>query len=717
MSDAIDTTLCDREPIHIPGSIQPHGLLLVADLGGLVVRHGAGDIEGRLGRQKWLGASLVDLIGGEMADRAAGVASLDTSPGFLGRILLANVAFDVSAHLSHGQLVVELEPTPDQVTASAILSRLEAAAGALEKALTLNELCQVAALEFRRLTGYSRVMIYHFLENDAGVVLGEDRAPGQPSFMNHHFPASDIPKQARALYIRNLVRVIPDVSYEPAPLRPTLSPDETLDMSDCILRSVSSVHIQYLRNMGVAASASISIVKDGVLWGLVACHNETPLAISYDVRAASRALAGSLARQIKAREETDAYRERVRLRSFEDDIVSLLSREGSLDSAISNHLAELMRMLNADGVAVLRSQDLVVGGRCPPEEEVRAIGAWATDKAVETTFATERLSEVYPGKLEAAPLASGLLAITLSASEPWLVLWFRAEHIKTVEWAGNPQKDITTGPGGVLNPRASFEAWKETVRGRARRWTLPEVEAAGRLRVAVTGVWQNRRMRDLNRQLLATLDEKDVLIRQKEFLIGEVNHRVQNSLQLVSSFLSLQARASNDPALQSAIDEARRRLAAVSLVHRRLYRADQVEAVDVARYIEELTRDLVASMGDEWAPHITLDLSPVMLPPDRTVGLGLVLTELIINANKYAYGGQPGPLRITLAEDRADFRLTVADQGGGRAPNSNRRGFGSRMMDALVTQLGGDLGYEDAKPGLRAVLKAPISMQHETAPA
>jgi light-regulated signal transduction histidine kinase (bacteriophytochrome) len=708
MAAEIDLTVCDREPIHIPGSIQPHGILLVADPETLTVTHAAGEPETLLGRADWLGQTLAALLGARAAEEAERVVAQKTR-GFLGYLAppFAARSFDAALHLASGRLVVELEPTFGDALSAALLPQIEAAAAAFEKAPHLVALCQMAADEYRRLTGYGRVMIYRFLDDDAGVVVAESLADGEHSFLNHHFPASDIPKQARALYVRNLVRVIPNVNYVPAPIRPDL-PAHEFDMSDCILRSVSPVHLQYMKNMQVGASASISIVKDGVLWGLIACHNATPLAINAEVRAACRALAGGLSRQIKAREETDAYRERVRLRSLEDDIVALLSREGALDDALSNHLGELMRALGADGVVVLRGEDFVSGGRCPEEKDARKLAAWALERSSDAVFATDRLIDHYELPQEARPLAAGLLAITLSASEPWIVLWFRAEVVETVNWAGNPHKNMTAGPGGTLNPRASFDAWSETVRGRARRWTLPEIEAAGRLRVAVTGVWQNRRLRDLNRRLMDTLDEKDLLLQQKEFLIGEVNHRVQNSLQLVSSFLALQARASDDPKLNAALDEARRRLSAVSIVHRRLYRTDQLDAVDAGRYAEELLTDLVSSMGVEWKPHIVRDLQPVMLPTDRAVGLGLVLTELVINANKYAYGGGPGPLRITLAEDRSTFRLIVEDRGVGRS--GNRRGFGTRMIEALVNQLAGTLEYEDNNPGTLAVLIAPIEL-------
>src|SRR5690606_33836125 len=200
-----------------------------------------------------------------------------------------------------------------------LLSRLDQAAAAFERAPGVKALAALAAEEFRSLTGFDRVMIYRFLDDEAGCVLAEARPPEMPSFLNHHFPATDIPRQARALYVRNVVRVIPDVGYTPQPLRPARE-GPPLDLSDSVLRSVSPVHMQYLRNMGVGASASISILADGVLWGLIACHHATPKLMTHEVRIAAAALARGLARQIKAKDEADVYRERVRLRGLEDEL-------------------------------------------------------------------------------------------------------------------------------------------------------------------------------------------------------------------------------------------------------------------------------------------------------------------------------------------------------------------------------------------------------------
>jgi light-regulated signal transduction histidine kinase (bacteriophytochrome) len=710
----IDLTVCDREPIHVPGCIQPHGMMLIAEQDGFIVRHVAGAIEQRLGITDWEGQTLNALIG-ELAGKIAALGQPVSfgqptgTGGFMSQLqTVSGETLDVSAHLSGPHLIVELEPaSEDRLDASLVLDGLSTAAIGFEQAGSLKILCDRAAIEFRRLTGFDRVMVYRFLDDDVGTVLAEDRRADMHSFLNHHFPASDIPRQARALYLHNLIRLIPDISYEPAALRPNWTAPVPLDMSDSSLRSVSPVHLQYLRNMNVRASASISIVKDGTLWGLIACHHETPRLLTYGVRAACRSLAGSLGRQIKAKEEAEGYRQRIRLRSFEDDMVALLSREGSLDEALSCHLSELGRMMSSDGVAVLRGRELVINGVCPSEQEIRDLVEWLPTRTIQPIFSTDYLLDIYPQASNFTQTGSGLLAVTLSADEPWFLLWFRVEQIETVNWAGNPHKFGSLGElEAPLTPRMSFDLWQETVRGRARRWALPEIDAALRLRVALLEVQQNRRIRKLNRQLTKIVQDKDLLLQQNEFLIGEVNHRVQNSLQLVSSYLALQARRSTSPELLAALEEARRRISAVSLVHRRLYRGDQLALVDAARYIEELCADTFAFMGQDWAQHLSLNLSPVMVSTDRAVTLGLLLTELLINANKYAYDGLAGPIEIELIEDRALLHLIVADKGSGKAASG--KGFGTRIMEGLVAQLGGKLTYSDNLPGLRTVLMIPI---------
>ncbi|MET0270293.1 MAG: histidine kinase dimerization/phosphoacceptor domain -containing protein [Sphingomonas sp.] len=692
-----DVAMCDREPIHVPGAIQPHGLLLVIDAGTLTVVAGAGEIEPQFGAD-WLDRPAAALLGETAAE------TLRAAEG--GSVRLGQVSapkLEAVAHRADDRWLVQLEPPGLAVETGAALEWLDEAGGGFERAGSLIELCERAARTFRALTGFDRVMIYRFLDDDSGVVIAEDIAAGLHSFQNHHFPASDIPRQARALYIRNRVRVIPDVNYVTAPIRPPAHGG--VDLSDVDLRSVSPIHLQYLRNMGVAASASVSIVKDGVLWGLVACHHRGPRTISYTDRRICQLLASSMARQIRAKEEAEDYRERLRVRASEDAVVARLTDNIDPDELFVSAGDELRRMFGADGFAIVHGPTLQMDGRCPHRDDVREIGRWVKRRG-DGPFHTDRLASLLPGAEQYQDLASGLMSITLSADVPTVLMWFRAEERQVLEWAGNPHKAVQLAPGETLSPRKSFEAWTEEVRGRSRRWTAVEVEAAHRIMRLLFEARQNRRIRDLANDLGLAVADKDRLLAQKDTLLREVNHRVQNSLQLVVAFLGMQGRAENDPTLTRHLDEAQRRLSAVALVHRRLYADDNLETIDLSRYLEELIADLRGSMGPEWADRLTTDLAPILIPADSAVQVGLILVELVINAQKYAYRGDPGPIAIALEQHRARFRLIVADQGVGRT--GTRKGFGTRMLGAMVDRLSGTLEEVDNRPGLRMILSAPV---------
>lgn len=701
-SDSAGLDACDREPIHIPGSIQPHGLLLIARLPDLTVVAGAGNIEAWL-THDWLGRSLDELLRQSVAEKLDAYATGSTIA--LDDVRGTTQTFVVVAHRSPGMLIVELEPAPASMPSSIdVLSAMEEAAATFEQAFGLRELCERAARTFRHLTGFDRVMVYRFLDDDAGVVVAEDRDPAADSFLNQHFPASDIPAQARALYVRNRVRIIPDAGYEPAPIRPHAA--ASLDMSDVGLRSVSPIHLQYLRNMGVTASASISIVRDGRLWGLIACHHPTTRFLPLHVRMACRALAGSLSRQIKAKEDAELYRERLRLRSAEDAVVLRLGSDISLAGFFATAGDDMCRMLGADSFAAVRGTELYVAGRSPRHADVHAVAAHVGERARTLPFSTDRLSEQLLDARAYQDLASGVLAVTMSTDEPTILIWFRAEQIEVVNWAGNPHKDVPADPDVPLSPRASFESWSEAVRGRSAPWTLFEIEAASRLRRTMFEARQNRRLFEVNRELTATIADNESLLLQKDYLIKEVHHRVQNSLQLVSAFLGLQGKAVGDDVLTAHLAEAQRRLSAVAMVHRRLHADEHLQAIDLARYIGDLCAEIKSTMDRSWGDAIRLELAPVLISTDRAVNVGLILTELVINANKYAYAGGSGPITIELEQHRNRFRLVVSDRGAGKSGAGT--GFGSRMLSSMVKRLAGTIEEADNDPGLRVTVTAPI---------
>ncbi|KAA0968220.1 GAF domain-containing protein [Aureimonas fodinaquatilis] len=695
--NASDLTSCDREPIHIPGAIQPYGVMLISDLSGTVVGYANSE-------QNVLGRAIADLIGLDCTASVSARAGLVA----LGVVTFEGSLFDAVAYRSENHLVVELTATVrGEALDAAFLADMETIGVSLDQTGSLGDLSQQAARIFQELTGYSRVMIYRFTDDDAGVVLGESINDQSASFMNHHFPASDIPKQARALYVRNKVRVIADVHYTPAPVVSASTDLSSIDMSDSTLRSVSPVHIQYLKNMGVAASASMSIVIDGILWGLVACHHHEPRVLSLTTRLACQTVAAALARQIKTRDENELYRERMRLRAHEDRVIRHLGSNDGLAGFFESSGEELATLMHADGFAAAQGGDIFCAGNCPENLDLRAVAEHVRQPAAIKPFVTSTLSKRMPGAEAYKDVASGLLAVTMSTEVPTILMWFRAEQLQTVKWAGNPHKDVEYSPDVTLAPRVSFEAWSESVSGRSREWTHAETESATRIVKLMLEVRNNRRMRELNRELTTTLRENESLIQQKDYLLKEVNHRVQNSLALVAAFLRMQSRNA-DAEVKKQLDEAQRRLVSVGLVHRRLYQADSVSVIDLSRYLEELVDELKTTMDADWDRRITVDLTPILISTDKAVRLGLVVNELITNVSKYAYDGQPGPVVVRLEQFRENLRLIVSDRGKGYSGKTEGTGFGSKMLTSLVQSLNGTIQAEDNAPGLRIVMTCPI---------
>ncbi|TJZ93101.1 GAF domain-containing protein [Paracoccus gahaiensis] len=701
----VDLTACDLEPIHIPGAIQSHGQMLIADLASLTVI-GAAGVHDALGRDL-LGQPLAEVLDGAFAGLAADPPQ-DGAPHILGTVTARGASWEALTYRSGPHLVIELLPRhPGEAVDARFLGQMQALDAGLERSSSQADLYRNAARIFRELTGFARVMIYRFIDDEAGAVVGESRDPGMSGFLNHHFPATDIPQQARALYVRNRVRVIADVAAPIQPITGIVPEIDRVDLSNSMLRSVSPIHLRYLRNMGVRASASMSIVKDGALWGLVACHHDHPHDLSLTTRLACQSLADSLSRQIHLREETVLYRERIRLRAQEDTVLSRLGPDDRLNGFFAQSGEALADLVGADGFAAVQGTEIFRFGSCPDMDALMALSRHLRRPAALKPFVSAQLSRDIPEALAYRDLASGLLAVTMSTEEPTVLMWFRAEKLQVVTWAGNPHAGVPALPGASLEPRASFAAWSDEVRGRSRPWTAAETEAVARLVRLLLEARNTRRIRKLNAELSVTLKENDSLIQQKSFLLREVNHRVQNSLSLVASFLRMQARGAA-PEVRSQLDEAQSRLSAVSLVHRRLYQDDSAEIVDLSVYLDDLMRDMTSALDPAWTSSIQTDFAPIQVSADRAVTIGLLTNEIVANAVKYAYEGRPGPVSVVLKTTRDGLRLDVSDQGVGTDGTVKGTGFGMRMASALVEQLDGQLQTADNAPGLRLTVTAPL---------
>ncbi|HLM46210.1 MAG TPA: ATP-binding protein [Myxococcaceae bacterium] len=488
-----DLSQCDREPIHLLGGIQPHGVLLAFSEPELTLVLVSANTEAQLGLppERLVGRPLAEVLHpSSLAHLERALAQSIT--GAL-RIEAAGRFFIGSMHRGDGLTVLELEPAAAFSNEEEALGMVDLLLSPLARARGPLGLLQAAADAVRALTRFDRVMVYRFDSDWHGEVVAESRAEDMDSFLGMHFPASDIPAQARALYTRNTLRLIADAHAQPVPLVPAVLPSlgRPLDLSGAALRSVSSIHLEYLANMGVGASCSISLLRDGQLWGLIACHHRTPLHVPPATRRACDVLARLVALQLATEERAAASAELVHRAGLQVQLVERLSAAGAtLSQAFPRQGELLLRLTGAGGVALLLDDaaPLLVGAT-PEAKEVMELARWLAGQRFEGTFQTERLAWLHPPAAEYADVASGLLAVRLDATAPRFVLWFRPEVTRTITWAGNPQKPVVPGPGASrLHPRASFEAWSETVRGVSAPWTPADLASAEGFRGALVGV-------------------------------------------------------------------------------------------------------------------------------------------------------------------------------------------------------------------------------------
>ncbi len=464
---APDSLGCADEPIRIPGAVQPHGALLAADDDGVVVLHSA-NAEALLGRSV-TGAAVGDLL--DLAD---------VEPGLPLRTTLDGRTFEVAVHRTDGLLVTEWEPLDDAHAAGEVWHRrLPLVLQHLQEAPDLQALCDALAREVRRLTGFDRVMVYRFDPEWNGEVVAEQRRDDLEPFLGLRYPASDIPAQARALYLRNWLRLIPDARYTPVPLVPERNPldGRPVDLGAATLRSVSPVHLEYLANMGVVASMSVSLVDDGRLWGLIACHH---YAGAHRPTPADRVAAEFLGRTASLLlhtkvDEGDAARV-LEVAERSARLVEALARTPRRPAAALVD-AGVQDLLPAGGAAVRLDGRLLLLGETPSADEVTAL----LDGLPDRTTATDAVLTVVPDGGHLVPAASGLLAVPVAGSG-WLV-WFRPESLREVRWGGDPTKQVLVDDrfGPRLSPRRSFAAWTQQVRATSAPWRPHEVAAAEQL--------------------------------------------------------------------------------------------------------------------------------------------------------------------------------------------------------------------------------------------
>ena len=563
----MELTLCDREPIHTPGSIQPHGALLALDPADFRIVHAGGDTPRLLGAspQSLLGKNATELFSPEQVIRLralaneAGAQLRAVHPFSIARETDGSATADVVVYPSGGLLVTEfdprLEPAPDNP-----LAVIHAMLRRVQEADTAQGFCQAIVEEVRHIIGFDRVMIYRFLDDGSGAVVAEAVEPDVDSFLGLHYPESDIPKQARELYRRNWIRAIPDARYSPAPIlsMPDAQARPPLDLSSSAIRSVSPVHRQYLANMGVVASLSMSIIMHGRLWGLIACHHHEPRYLPYSMREACELFAEMVSSQLQARAAAESFKAEQRSRQVHEGLLNRMSREPELAAGLIRFRPNLLDLIPAGGVGLWVDGQFSNIGATPQIHEIEELVTWLNATVKDGVFHTDHLPLIYPQATGFAGVASGLLALSVSKSPRDYVLWFRPELVQTVNWAGKPDKPIQDSPEPqVLTPRNSFALWQEQVLLHASPWLGAEIEAAHRLRLALLEIVL-RRIDQIARE------REGARIRQERLTI-ELNERLAQSERLA---LALSKETELRTAVEGDLTEVLRRTVADQEIER-----------------------------------------------------------------------------------------------------------------------------------------------------
>ncbi|MGA9046629.1 ATP-binding protein [Sulfuricurvum sp.] len=477
-----DLNECDKEPIHIPSAIQPHGFFLAIDPANENIVAASSNID------HFFALSTEDIIGQPLSAfsllMSQWVQEQHKVPSPLPAILFLTKSHDttrfiVSLHRNASCLILEAEPAmnpdlfPDYLAQSVINEAI-----ILTSASSTEALCHLGALALQRLSGFGRVMAYRFDDEYNGSVIAEAKIPEMEAYLDHHFPASDIPVQARELYRTNLIRYIPDATYTPVPLKSLLP--YPIDMSQSSLRSVSPIHLEYLRNMGIASSMSLSIIVEGKLWGLFACHHSCPLPLAYTIRRYCEMFIRIFNALIQEKIANEASQTFFRLKDRYSTLkhaFQTLCDHASIHESFSALGEVWMDALESDGVCLFQNDEISVYGTVPETSQIKALSEQIDPMHENDLYASGSIGAVLNGTPFPEAI-SGVLSIIITHHPRTEIIWFRREWVRTLKWAGHPDKAATIDPTQRISPRKSFETFTQEQRGKSIPWSDSHLLAA-----------------------------------------------------------------------------------------------------------------------------------------------------------------------------------------------------------------------------------------------
>jgi chemotaxis family two-component system sensor kinase Cph1 len=671
---SIDLTNCDRERIHIPGKIQSHGFLLAVNQSNSNITYISENIVDHLNTKATelldqhlqIFIKLLEDNGVEI--ELSAILALGKSQGFdlinPYKLSLNGNPYYLIIHRSEENYILEFEIATLQYDVQHIIGK-SVAEILLNR--SLNSLLEKAAAEVKRLIEYDRVMIYKFQEDGHGEVVAEEKNEDLEPFFGLHYPASDIPKQARELYKLNMTRIIADVYTESSAIA-TYNNETPLDLTHSTLRAVSPIHIQYLKNMGVASSFSISLLVNDELWGLIACHNYSPKFIDFKAREGCKLIGNILSSALEFRQAEHTNENDQLYQNAVDQLSDQLENDPEIISALTKHTTTLLDANSATGVAFVYEKKIYTLGQTPDSEHLEPLINWLKLTMNDSIYYTHQLSAHYKPATSFAENASGIIACLLSKSMGELIIWFKQETLATINWAGNPEKPVEKSEDGMLNlsPRNSFATFTEIVKNTAPKWSTTEINGALKLREKITNTINKRadEIRVLNERLKLAYEELDTFS-------YTISHDLRTPLTAIKSYteLFLAKNKNVDDKNIQLLDrvligaDKMRFLIDEILKLARVGRAEiDLVSIDMKETINEICLIVVSAFK---ADHVVIKIGDC--PPidgDRTL-INQVFTNVISNAVKYSSKSQNPIVTIAGEEVSGEIIYKITDNGIG----------------------------------------------------
>lgn len=507
----VDLTNCDKEPIHILGKVQDHGVLLVCDSAKAITQHSDNIDKLFSSDESIIGKKITDLVHPELAEKLENCfAERNPTPVELN---IENSKWLLIYHKnSQGLCLLEFEPLDETTSALVQQQELSTVVTGLSAAKNEDEMCQITAKLIKQFMGYDRVMVYQFDADWNGTVVAEEREEHLESWLGLHYPSTDIPQQARKLFLKQGERIIVDVNSTPVPISPELSPvtNSPVDLSNSELRAVSPIHIEYLRNMGVGGTFTAAIVANGTLWGLIACHHYSSKFLNYYKRLYVKFLTQVFSAQLVLRQSNTTLQKINKSSDVRSKLIEQVSNHWDLHGGLIEDELNILGICDAHGAALILENKISLVGTTPTKKQIKTLINHIENDISDDVFYTSEISKILPEAKEYKEQASGVMAVLMGVDRKRgdAILWFKPEVLQTVTWAGNPEKPVDV-EGERLSPRKSFEKWSVEQSGKSLPWEDHEIAAAAALKKSLSDIIIEKyeEVRELNKKLREAYDE------------------------------------------------------------------------------------------------------------------------------------------------------------------------------------------------------------------